>query len=83
MPSSRYQQIAPKVKVICERYGLPYNTGPFSKQFGSVQRTILRLAFPNGRPRRKPGPYRRPPEPVTPIASPNGKQAAGRQPAFP
>ena len=29
MPSSRYKEIAPKVKDICERYGLPYNTGPF------------------------------------------------------
>ena len=46
------------MKAICERYGLPYNTGPFRKQFGSVQRTILRLAFPGGRPRPKPGPYR-------------------------
>ena len=58
MPSSRYAEIAPKVKDICERYGLPYNTGPFSKQLGMVQRTILRLAFPGGRARPKPGPYR-------------------------
>jgi NADPH-dependent stearoyl-CoA 9-desaturase len=58
MPSSRYAEIAPKVKDICERYGLPYNTGPFGKQLGGVQRTILRLAFPGGTPRPKPGPYR-------------------------
>jgi fatty acid desaturase len=58
MPSTRYAEIAPKVKDLCERYGLPYNTGPFLKQFGTVQRTILRLAFPGGRPRPKPGPYR-------------------------
>jgi NADPH-dependent stearoyl-CoA 9-desaturase len=57
MPSSRYGQIAPKVKAICERHGLPYNTGPFSKQLGSVQRTIVRLAFPGGKPRPKPGPF--------------------------
>ena len=57
MPSSRYGEIAPRVRKICERYGLPYNTGPFGKQFGSVQRTILRLAFPGGRERPKPGPY--------------------------
>lgn len=59
MPSSRYSEIAPRVKDICERYRLPYNTGPFLKQLGMVQRTILRLAFPGGRPRPKPGPYRR------------------------
>jgi fatty acid desaturase len=58
MPSSRYAEIAPRVKAICERYELPYNVGPFSKQLGGVQRTILRLAFPGGKPRPKPGPYR-------------------------
>ncbi|MDA0166809.1 acyl-CoA desaturase [Solirubrobacter ginsenosidimutans] len=59
MPSTRYSEIAPRVKEICERYRLPYNTGPFLKQLGMVQRTILRLAFPGGKPRPKPGPYRR------------------------
>jgi linoleoyl-CoA desaturase len=58
MPSSRYSEIAPRVRDICHRYDLPYNTGPLSKQLGTVHRTILRLAFPGGRPRRKPGPYR-------------------------
>jgi NADPH-dependent stearoyl-CoA 9-desaturase len=60
LPSSRYKEISPRVKEICERYGLPYNTGPFRKQFGSVQRTILRLAFPGGKTRPKAGPYRAP-----------------------
>ncbi len=58
MPSSRYSEIAPRVRDICHRYGLPYNTGPLGKQLGTVHRTILRLAFPGGKPRRKPGPYR-------------------------
>jgi len=58
MPSTRYAEIAPQVKDICERYGLPYNSGPFGQQLGMVQRTILRLAFPGGAPRPKPGPYR-------------------------
>jgi fatty acid desaturase len=58
MPSSRYAEIAPRVRDICHRYELPYNTGPLRKQLGTVHRTILRLAFPGGRPRRKPGPYR-------------------------
>jgi linoleoyl-CoA desaturase len=58
MPSSRYAEIAPQVKDVCERYGLPYNSGPFSQQLGMVQRTILRLALPGGKPRPKPGPYR-------------------------
>jgi NADPH-dependent stearoyl-CoA 9-desaturase len=58
MPSTRYAEIAPQVKDVCERYGLPYNSGPFMQQLGMVQRTILRLAFPGGKPRPKPGPYR-------------------------
>jgi NADPH-dependent stearoyl-CoA 9-desaturase len=58
LPSTRYAEIAPQVKQICERHGLPYNSGPFAQQLGMVQRTILRLAFPGGSPRPKPGPYR-------------------------
>src|SRR3954447_13096429 len=60
MPSTRYGEIAPRVKDICARYGLPYNSGPLSKQLGGVQRTILRLAFPGGEPRPKPGTYQGP-----------------------
>ena len=61
LPSNRYGEIAPAVKDVCERYELPYNTGPFLKQFLMVQRTILRLSLPGGEPRPKPGPYRRAP----------------------
>jgi len=57
MPSSRYTEAAPRVREVCARYGLPYNTGPLRKQLGTVHRTILRLAFPGGAPRPKPGPH--------------------------
>jgi linoleoyl-CoA desaturase len=60
MPSTRYGEIAPRVREICERHDLPYNTGPFHKQLAMVQRTILRLAFPGGRPQPKPGTYHGP-----------------------
>jgi fatty acid desaturase len=60
MPSTRYGEIAPKVREICQRYGLPYNSGPFHTQLGMVQRTILRLAFPGGKARPKPGAYQGP-----------------------
>jgi fatty acid desaturase len=60
MPSTRYAEIAGRVKDICERYDLPYNTGPFLRQLAMVQRTILRLALPGGEPRPKPGPFRAP-----------------------
>ena len=58
LPSNRYAEVAVKVREICERYELPYNTGPLSKQLGMVHRTIIRLAFPGGKARPKPGPYR-------------------------
>jgi fatty acid desaturase len=54
MPSNRYAEIAPRVREVCARHGLPYNTGPLRRQLGTVHRTILRLAFPGGRPRPKP-----------------------------
>jgi NADPH-dependent stearoyl-CoA 9-desaturase len=60
MPSTRYAEIAPRVKAICERYELPYNAGPFFQQWAMVHRTILRLALPGGKPRPKPGPYQNP-----------------------
>jgi len=47
LPASRYQEISGEVREICERYGLPYNTGPLHRQFGSVVKKIFRLALPN------------------------------------
>jgi linoleoyl-CoA desaturase len=46
LPASRYQEIAPEVQEICERYGLPYNSRGFSAQLGSTWRKIWRLALP-------------------------------------
>jgi linoleoyl-CoA desaturase len=46
IPARRYQQIAPQVREICERYGIPYNTGSLSRQFGSVVWKIFRFALP-------------------------------------
>jgi fatty acid desaturase len=48
IPAHRYADIAVEVRAICERYGLPYNTGPLRKQFGSVVKKIFRLALPGG-----------------------------------
>jgi fatty acid desaturase len=78
MPSTRYAEIAPRVKAICAEYELPYNSGPFSKQWGTVQRTILRLAFPGGKPRPKPGPYRpSDPDEVRPVDGNGRRTPAG------
>jgi fatty acid desaturase len=81
MPSTRYAEIAPQVKAICERYELPYNSGPFGQQLGMVQRTILRLAFPGGHPRPKPGPYRGGDGEAALDLTSNGDAPAGREDA--
>jgi fatty acid desaturase len=46
IPSNRYAEIAPRVREICERYGLSYTIGPLRKQYGNVLRKINRYALP-------------------------------------
>ena len=57
MPSTRYGEIAPKVREILHALWAAVHSGPFHQQLGMVQRTILRLAFPGGKERPKPGAY--------------------------
>jgi linoleoyl-CoA desaturase len=47
LPSNRYQEIAPKVRDLFERYGLRYNTGPLPAQVASAWWTVIRLSLPN------------------------------------
>jgi linoleoyl-CoA desaturase len=47
MPSIRYQEVAPRVRELFERYGLTYTTGPLPKQVASAWRKVIRLALPN------------------------------------
>jgi fatty acid desaturase len=47
LPARRYPEVAQQVQDICERYGLPYNTGPLHRQVGSVFKKICRLALPS------------------------------------
>jgi len=49
LPSNRHPQIAARVRELCEKYRLPYNTGPLHRQYGTTWRTIVRLAFPGRR----------------------------------
>jgi fatty acid desaturase len=48
LPARRYPEVAGEVREICERYGLPYNTGSLGKQLWSVARKICRYALPGG-----------------------------------
>jgi fatty acid desaturase len=48
VPSNRYQQISPRVRELCERYGLPYTSGPLYRQYAQVLTKIARYALPGG-----------------------------------
>ena len=47
IPAHRYASISPEVKAICEKYGLPYNTGSFMRQSVSVWKRIFKLSLPS------------------------------------
>ena len=49
MPSNRYPEVAPRIRALCARYRLPYNTGSLTRQFGSAVWRILRMTFPGPR----------------------------------
>ena len=53
LPSNRYHEVAVEMREICQRYGLPYTTGPLPKQVGQAWAKVFRLALPN-RPKRLP-----------------------------
>jgi fatty acid desaturase len=65
IPAHRYAEVAVEVREICARYGVPYNSGPLHKQFGSVVKKIVRLALPGrkGEPAAEETPV--PPRPAT------------------
>jgi fatty acid desaturase len=60
LPSNRYAEIAPRIRTLCERFGLPYTSGTLARQRASVYNRILRLALP--------GPRHHQPERATPPA---------------
>ena len=48
LPSNRYKEVAPRVREICEPYGIEYTTGPLHRQYGQVVKKIFRFALPGG-----------------------------------
>ena len=48
LPSNRYAEISVRVRALCEKYDLPYTTGPLHRQYGQALRTIIKLSLPNG-----------------------------------
>ncbi len=47
LPSNRYHEVAVEMREICQRYGLPYTTGPIHRQVGQAWAKVFRLALPN------------------------------------
>jgi NADPH-dependent stearoyl-CoA 9-desaturase len=50
LPSNRYGEIAPKVRALCEKYGVHYETGSLSRQYGSMWKRLFRLSLPSWSP---------------------------------
>lgn len=48
MPANRYSEVAPKIKALCEEYGVNYNEANFMKQFWSVWVRLAKYSLPNG-----------------------------------
>jgi NADPH-dependent stearoyl-CoA 9-desaturase len=47
LPSNRYQEIAPKIQDLFERYGLTYTTGSMPRQVASAWKKVFKLSLPN------------------------------------
>ncbi|MEB3032221.1 fatty acid desaturase family protein [[Mycobacterium] nativiensis] len=47
LPSNRYPEVAARVREICDRYDLPYTSGPFLVQYAKTWRTIAKLSLPD------------------------------------
>lgn len=46
LPASRYLELAPQVQAIAGKYQIPYNSGSFIRQYGTVLQRILRYSLP-------------------------------------
>lgn len=48
IPARHYPAMAPKVQAVAANFGIPYNSGSFLRQYGSVLWRIVRYSFPGG-----------------------------------
>ncbi len=46
IPARRYPEVAVEVRALCDKYGLQYNSGRFSKQLASVAKQLVQLGLP-------------------------------------
>lgn len=47
VPANRYQEMAPKVRALCEEYGQNYNSASFARQFASVWVRLAEHSLPD------------------------------------
>lgn len=47
IPARHYPAMAKQVRAVCERHGVPYNTGSFGHQYLTVVQRVLRYSFPD------------------------------------
>ncbi|MQY30879.1 fatty acid desaturase family protein [Nocardia aurantia] len=47
LPANRYPEIAVRVRALCDKYDLPYTSGPLLRQYLLVMRTVHKLALPD------------------------------------
>jgi len=47
LPSNRYAEISERVRALCDKYDLPYTTGPLGRQYLQSFWTIAKLALPD------------------------------------
>lgn len=47
IPAFRYYDLVPKVEAIAAKHGIPYNSGSFFKQYGSVLKRIWTYSWPD------------------------------------
>jgi NADPH-dependent stearoyl-CoA 9-desaturase len=47
LPSNRLAEISLRVREVCDKYDLPYTTGPFLLQYAKTWRTIAKLSLPD------------------------------------
>jgi NADPH-dependent stearoyl-CoA 9-desaturase len=82
IPAWRYPQMAPRVRAICERYGIPYHTGPLHAQFASAMRRVFRLAVPGNSSRTAKAPAAQTARVTDPASTRRGwLRVRGRSPA--
>jgi NADPH-dependent stearoyl-CoA 9-desaturase len=49
IPAHRYPEMAREVRALCQKYGVPYNTGKLTTQLWTVVKKVFRLSLPQRR----------------------------------